>query len=333
MHTDQSNTRRGVSFRSAFRFRGASLAALALAALAAAPVLGAPVRVAAGQDLSEVSSFTLDFGGFGGVASALIARTDFELEIDTTAGTAHFNRYDQDIDPLMLPGGISTGNIRVEIVPNSSTGTYDPATGEFATSDVYAIYFDGDLSAFSLTSPVLLPSMSAGVVDAASSSSVFVNLYSSPFGTVTMNWAGASQLNNPFIPGSMIDFSYTCSIYMSFAIEAPSFLTTMISTVMGYDLAPNIESTLVAVLNRALTDLAVGTPKGDDAAVADLTSFTMRVTRLRGTALTPIQADSLIADAQYAIYMINHHGSQDIRPYSGQSNDKLGTGFDSRKGR
>jgi hypothetical protein len=306
MHTDQTNTRQGVSYWSAFRFRRASFAALALSAFAAAPALGAPVKVAAGQDPSEESSFALDFGGYGGVSSALIAQTDFELEIDAAAGTAHFNRYDQDIAPLLLPGGISTGNIRVEVVPKSSTGTYNSATGEFATSEVYAIYFDGNLTAYGLTSPVLLPSTSVGVVDAASSSVVFVNLNSSPVGSVTLNWAGAGQLNNPYDPNSLIDFSYVCSIYMTFTIDAPSFITTaMIPKVESNVSSSTIESTLVAPLTAALTDLAANNQAGDDRAVVDLNKFMMKVSRFAGGAdLTAAEANSLIADAKYAIYLI-----------------------------
>lgn len=293
MQTDQTITRRGVSFQSAFRFRGAFLTAFAACVWgAAASAFGAPLRVAAGQDPTQESSFAIDFGGFGGVSNALIARTNFELEIDTAAGTARFNRYDQDIDPLMLPGGISTGNIRVEVVPNSSTGTFNPGTGEFVTSEVYAIHFDGDLSAYGLTSPVLLPSTSAGVANAASSW----------VGFVTMNWAGASQLNNPFDPSSLIDFSYVCSLFMSFSINDSTFIgLEMIPKVMSYGLAPNIESALVDVLNLALTDLAAD---NKDRAVRDLYVFMLKVARLRGTELTDAQAESLIADAKLAIRLI-----------------------------
>jgi hypothetical protein len=263
-----------------------------LSALAAAPALGAPVRVAAGQDPSEVSSFALDFGGFGGVASALIARTDFELEIDTAARTARFNRYDQDIDPLMLPGGISTGNIHVEVVPNSSSGTFNPATGEFATSEVYAIHFDGDLSAFNLHSPVLLESNSSGTVALATESG----------GSVVMEWSGGSELANPFDPTTLIPFTYTCEINAAFAAAPTNMLELNLKPyVLNLTLPQGLENSLIRKLDKASEQISAGLEPG---AIRSLGAFINKVEAQQGKKIEQADADSLIASAEATIALV-----------------------------
>ncbi|MDO8629833.1 MAG: hypothetical protein Q7R41_05020 [Phycisphaerales bacterium] len=292
MYNDYTNTRLRVSFRSAFRFRGASLAVLALSALAAAPALGASVRVAAGQDPSEVSSFALNFGEFGGVASALIARTDFELEIDTAARTARFNRYDQDIDPLMLPGGISTGNIRVEVVPNSSTGAFNPATGEFATSEVYAIHFDGDLSAFNLHSPVLLESNSSGIVALEIESG----------GSVVMEWSGGSELANPFDPTTLIPFTYTCVVNAAFAAAPTNMLELNLKPyVLNLTLPQGLENSLIRKLDMASEQIGAGRVPG---AIRSLRAFINKVEAQQGKKIGQADADALIASAEATITLL-----------------------------
>src|SRR3990172_10280026 len=178
-------------------------AAVVLAAILSGSRAAAdPVALVATQAPTPASSFSLDFGAFGGVSSAQISQTDFELEIDADLGTAQFTQYQQSVAPLVLPGGFSTGNIRVEVVPGSSAGTLNVLTGEFTTEELYAVHFDGDLSAFHLTSPVVLPSTSAGTV----------RLSALTGGDVLMAWTGTSRLPNPFDPATYIPFTYACSV-------------------------------------------------------------------------------------------------------------------------
>ena len=70
-----------------------------------------PLAIQASQDSARVSSFSLNFGDAGGVANALIAQTDLTVEVDADTGSARLLDYQQEIDPLILPGGFSTGNI------------------------------------------------------------------------------------------------------------------------------------------------------------------------------------------------------------------------------
>ncbi|MEK7994435.1 MAG: PA14 domain-containing protein, partial [Planctomycetota bacterium] len=207
------------------------------------PTIGAGPVVIAGQYLSAIirpsdylaqaptpaSSFSLsfDFGAFVETSSARISQTDFALEIDADLGTAQFTTYQQSVDPLILPGGFNTGNIRVEVVPGSSRGDFDKLTGEFNTSELYAVHFDGDLSMFHLTSPVVLPSTSAGTV----------TLTALTGGSVIMAWAGTSQLPNPFDLSTFIPFRYTCAVQAAFAPEPVTLLElALIPNVINLDL-------------------------------------------------------------------------------------------------
>ena len=51
-----------------------------------------PISLVAGQAPTPASSFSLDFGAYGGIASARISQTDFALEIDADLGTAQFTQ-------------------------------------------------------------------------------------------------------------------------------------------------------------------------------------------------------------------------------------------------
>lgn len=148
------------------------------------------------QDASVSSYFTLDFGEYGGERIAQISRTDFLLEFDQVDGSARFASYYQVIDPIELPGGMSTGKITV-VIQNSLGGTLNTNTGEFVTDDVYVIYFDGDLSAFGIESPFVLPSTSEGTLtfDAGTQES----------GRVKMGWSGGGTLGS-------LPFWYTCHV-------------------------------------------------------------------------------------------------------------------------
>ncbi len=275
-------------------FHGRLLGAICVFAAMVCPASAEPVRVAARQDTSIPSYFTLNFPVLGelGRNDALIARTDLELEIDAVAGTARFVRYEQDVDPLTLPGGISTGNLRIEIVPNSSTGTFDPATGQFLTSETYLVHFDGDLSAYGLMSPVALPSSSTGFASVASTTS----------GQVDFRWDGVGQLANPFAPGTMIDFTYICSLFASFAPQASAYVSlNMIPEVMNLNVSASTTANLVGFLNSVLVAI------GDDNIVKanrDLNAFVQRVRLMRGNRLSVAAADSLIASTQNAIQLL-----------------------------
>ena len=115
------------------------------------------------QDTSVRSFFTLDFGKFGSTEGEVFD-TRFLFRIDRDENTAGFLKYTQNIDSLTLPGGFETGAITVEVVPGTSAGVFDPATGEFETQEDYLIFFEGDLSKFGITSPLTLPSTSRGTI-------------------------------------------------------------------------------------------------------------------------------------------------------------------------
>ena len=153
------------------------------------------------QDTSVRSFFTLDFGKFGSTEGE-VSDTRFLFRIDRTNNTAGFLKYRQNIDSLTLPGGFETGDIIVTIVPDSSAGVFDPATGEFETQEEYLIFFEGDLSKFGITSPVALPSTSRGTITFDSPRS----------GGVVQRWEGEGILQNPFDPLNPLVFTYTCEV-------------------------------------------------------------------------------------------------------------------------
>lgn len=181
--------------------------ALVAGAMLATPAMADSRFLAAEQDFQEISTFTLDFGDVGGISEAQISQTQFVLQFDATAGTARFVDYDQQIAPLLLFGVFDTGNITVTIVPGSSSGTYNAATGQFTTTEFYEIAFEGDLSMFGLTSPVVLPSTSTGVVTFDTPGS----------GRIRQNWAGEGELGNPNDPENPISFTYTCNVNTVFS--------------------------------------------------------------------------------------------------------------------
>lgn len=190
---------------------------------------GEPTRLLAEQNPVEVSSFTLSFTDFGIDSTSAIIDTNYELRTDLETAdvapsgrlddipaefpmSARFVNYFQNVEPLILPdptgqsAGISTGNLRIEVVPGTSTGTYDAATGEFTTTEFYVILFDGDLSGFGLESPVILPSTSNGTV-------VFD---SEGVGRINMVWSGQGELANLQDPANPIRFTYECATQTEF---------------------------------------------------------------------------------------------------------------------
>lgn len=268
-------------------------AALVLAALLSGGRASAePVALVATQAPTPASSFILDFGPYGGVASANISQTDFSLEIDASVEMARFVQYKQFVEPLTLPGGISTGNIRVEVVPGTSTGTLNVLTGAFTTEELYAVHFDGDLSAYDLTSPVFLPSASAGTL----------KLSALTGGDVVMAWAGTSQLTNPFDPSTQISFDYTCAVRASFSPEPVSLLQlALIPNVLNLELPRGIETNLTNKLDQALSDVNAGL---EDQAVGSMDKFIRKVESLRGRKISDADADTLVSDAEGTISLL-----------------------------
>lgn len=253
-------------------------------------VAAEPLTLQTTEDPLEISTFSLNFGEYGGVSSAMIARTDYELQMDTVMGTARFASYYQEVEPLTLPGGASTGNIVVEVVEGSSTGTYDLRSGVFSTNELYAVHFDGDLSMFGLTSPVLLPGASTG----------FVALDAQSGGTITMEWAGEGALANPFDPQSLINFTYTCRVNTVFAAEPNLLLRlAMVPEVLNLELPIQLEDQLVNKLELAAAEIDRNNPFG---AIGTLRSFIRQVGR--SPQISDEGADVLIAGAQDIIALL-----------------------------
>ncbi len=280
---------RGISQRSGLRgsIRGGFLALLAGCAMAS-PSLGAPMRIQARQDQRVESSFALDFGQ-GGTASAMISQTTFELEIDGINGSAKFTNYDQNIDSLTLPGGLNTGAIRVQIVTDSSTGTYNRATGEFTTDELYSIEFDGDLSAAGLFSPVVLPSHSVGILD----------LEDMATGRVTMNWAGNTAV--PF------DISYACSLFAAFSTTAESYVEIkMLPMLLNASMPETLKGTLTTYLDSAINALNGGNVRS---AVSALRSFILKL-RSSSQGVAQADANALVEAANTAIVIAENRKDQ-----------------------
>lgn len=162
---------------------------------AAGTARAADVALLATHDATQTNEFSFIFGTEPGQRStAQISDTHFELQVEPVVGSARFVRYDQQIQPLTLPGGYSTGDITVHIVPGSSSGTYDAETGAFSTTEQYEISFTGDLSPIGLFSPVVLPSSSNGTVTGGDN------------GTIQLLWGDENVQVGPLV------FSYTCEV-------------------------------------------------------------------------------------------------------------------------
>ena len=279
---------------------GRIIVACAASLLISATSMAEPRLLVAQEDPNQISTFTLDFGvELGGVASSRIARTDYELEVDAEMGTARFVRYDQQVDALILPGGFSTGNITIQVVEGSSTGTYDRRTGIFVTSELYAVHFEGDLSAFGLESPVLLPSTSTG----------FVLLDAQTGGTIGMEWVGEGELANPFDPNSTIQFAYTCEVNTQFAID-PDLLVrlVMIPNVLNLELPRRLENNLVTLLQRTTSKLDRDNTFG---AAGTLRAFVRKVGNSR--LISDEDANLLISGAQEIIALLRPTRNEELR--------------------
>ena len=290
--TCENRTTRGAAWRMAM------LTCVALGGLSAAasaqggPFKGAhkhqPIEIFTNEDPASPGSFQLTFTGLGFETTSGITSTQFMLEIDHLQGTARFVEYLQHVEPLILPGGISTGDITVKIVGGSSSGTYDPLTRTFITSEQYEVHFTGDLSAFGLTSPVVLPSSSAGVISTA--------------GKVTMEWEGTGQLANPQNPSNPLDFAYRCQVNNVFSPAADSLLAVGLSSdVMLLQLPQTFEKALMSPLNLSLFHVQHGKK---NQAINSLQLFEKKVNALRGRVITEPEADALISSAEEIISLL-----------------------------
>lgn len=188
------------------RNSAAVAAAFAVSALAGADC----VRLVSENTPGAPNAFTLDFGPFGGTRQANITLSEITLETCDSTGEARFTDYYQEVGELILPDGTSTGELTILVNP-SRPQSYNPITGEFTTDDDYSIYFAGDLSAYGIQPPFSFQHQSSSGVIAYETATT---------GTIAMNWAGSSALPNPFVPGEYIPFSYTCSVNVSFRVDA-----------------------------------------------------------------------------------------------------------------
>ncbi len=197
------------------RNRGIGRLAVVVAALAvgsaAASSHAENVSIMADQLATPQSSFTLDFGPeLGGPRTALISQTDFAMAIDPVAGTAAIQNYYQQVESLNILG-LETGALTIRVVPGTSTGTFDSATGQFSTSELYEIHFEGDLSAIGFESPVYLPSASVGTLSAALDE----------VGEINLNWDGEFMIPNPLNPQELIAMTYACIVNSQYRAVTP----------------------------------------------------------------------------------------------------------------
>lgn len=269
----------------------AALVGLAAAASAQAAQVR-PLSIVTHENPAAPGAFSLDFGGLGILARSNITSTSYELSIDPIHGTAHFVSYLQHVQPLTLPGGLSTGDITVEIVAGSSSGSFDSSTRTFTTSEMYAVHFTGDLSAFGLTSPVLLPSSSVGEVAVDPLEG----------GEVIMDWNGHGELANPFDPSAPLAFTYACAVNTVFSAAPANVIGLELTPeVVGLQLPSDIERGLVSLLDQSLVEIQGGR---EAKAVQSLQAFIRKVAVLNGRLIPVADAARLISDATATIELI-----------------------------
>lgn len=151
------------------------------------------------EDAAVESGFNITFPDFGIDSTSRIIYTRFNVDIDEEKGTARFSAYDQMIEPLLMPLGISTGTLHIRI--ESSEGTFDKATNTFQTNDLYNITFTNDLSVFGFESPVIIPSVSTGRVTTDAEG----------VRRVELDWVGEGELANEETPSEPYKYTYSCS--------------------------------------------------------------------------------------------------------------------------
>jgi len=184
---------------------GMGVVALTLAATSAQANI---ISLTANQVATPVSTFTLSFSGQP-LPSSYISNTHFQMDVDgavAPSGLARFNSYYQNVDPLTLPDGqggyVNTGNLTVQIVPGSSgVSSFNPATGEFTTTETYQIDYTGDLTSIGLGNggSVFFPSTSTGVIT--------FNPIDPTQGTISQHWSGRYD---------PLGLDYTCVVNTAF---------------------------------------------------------------------------------------------------------------------
>ena len=271
-----------------------------LVGLAAGSGPDRPLSIVTSEDPAQPGEFSLNFGGLGLLVSSHITTTNYELSLDPVRGTARFVNYLQHVQPLSLPGGISTGDITVEVVEGSSNGSFDAFTRTFTTSEMYAVHFTGDLSAFGLTSPVLLPSTSIGAVAVDPVEG----------GEVSMDWNGNGELSNPFDPSNPLRFSYRCAVNTVFPATTTNVVgLDLIPDVVNTPLPQGIQRDLIASLDQALNEIQRG---NESRAVRGLQTFIRKVEVLSGKVIEEADAANLIAGASEAIGLIGLGRSESL---------------------
>lgn len=173
-----------------------------------AGVQAEPTVLNAFENNEVVTDFTLSFPGLGINSTSNVFYTRYQLEIDEETGTARFLDYNQQIESLGLPLGITTGRIQVRIL--ESNGTYDRQSRTFVTNDVYEITFANDLSTFGFSSPEILPATSRGTVTGGANNAQ----------NVEMRWEGGGEFENSANPSEPFEFNYTCHVNTVIAASA-----------------------------------------------------------------------------------------------------------------
>jgi hypothetical protein len=162
--------------------------------------------------------------------------------------------YYQEAEPLILPDGTSTGNLTI-LINESRPVSYFPMMGEFSTNDDYAIYFDGDLSAYQIESPFTF---------AEQNSSGVINFQSATSGTVAMFWEGNSALPNPFDPGGpLIPFAYTCTVSTNFVTSDGCGPSGGCSGDLNGDCATGLDDLATQLANFGTSGARVRPEEGD----------------------------------------------------------------------
>ena len=270
----------------ATRLMNAVAMTVALGLLAATTVQAAPIRVNATEDSAQPGFFTLDFGAKIGSTSGQITSTDYGLEVDPEAGTARLVDYYQEVESLNL-FGFPTGAITVEVVPGSSTGTYDKTTREFTTTELYSISFTADLSAFGLFSPIELPSTSTGTVDITPGG---LNSH------VNLQWAGSSDI----IAGQ--EFTYTCEVNTEFSASTIQILDIGLkSSVLELNLSQSYEDQLIGPLDMTTLRLQ---QRNIGSATRNLEVFIAKVDSFSPGIISVFDANAIIADANFVLNKI-----------------------------
>ncbi len=295
------------------RFVSSAMSALAVSLAVGATAQAQSMSLIAGNDPALQSLFTLDFGGEGGVASGHIALTNIDFEVDADGGSARFVRYFQEVEPLILPGGISTGNLIIEIVEGSSAGSYDELTGEFATEELYRIRFEADLTAFGIEgTEVILPGTSNGIVTLSTDSG----------GRIALDWIGDGVLADPSNPGGLLEFTYTCTVRAAFDPEPITLVRlALIPDVFNLELPRRTEKKLTKKLFQAVDKLDRGRQRG---AAKKLKSFIKKVRKLSTRQIAEVDADMLIDSADAIMAMLHGAGRRGGRLHHGEDKDPAG---------